>query len=422
VEADGMTLDRKTSATRRAARLLVFLAISGPAPARAVQESAAGTAQEPASNVPPEARALVVKVVGSFGENRIPGFGSGIIIGGDGHSLYIATAAHVVRKEIDAHRIVVTFASGDTAQATLLSHRRAGLDLAVLSVVTDSVRIRRWAPRSWDRLADVETVRRDDPTYPVGCPPGRCWRAPARADRVVGVDGLGILFQSSFVDPGSSGGALFNAWWEVVGMITEDVPPEAYAVRIDEVVAQARTWDVPGLLKRPVVPRAWYRTTIGAVLLASTSSSTGLANESRFPSGRATATRQISPVVSWHLGALRLAPENLAVTAGMAGVGVDVKRGRLVLHPFVEAGIGHVEGRFDAGGYYVATANGTRYVPRWLRAVDDALGVGGGATLDVIARAPIIIETTVGYWRFSTPDRVPKLRSLFIGAGLRVGL
>jgi trypsin-like peptidase len=421
VEADGMT-DLACSAARIAARLLVFLTISRPATAGGLQEPAAGAAREPASNVPAEARVLVVKVIASYGQNRVPGFGAGIIVGRDGRSLYIATAAHVVRKEIDAERIVVTFASGDTAQATLFSPRRAGFDLAVLRVVSDSAPIRLWAPRSWDRLGDVETVRRDDPTYPVGCPPGRCWRAPARADRVVGVDGLGILFQSSFVDPGSSGGALFNASWEVVGMITEDVPPEAYAVRMDEVVGQARTWEVPGLMQRPVVPRAWYRTTVGAVVLASTSSSTGLANESRFPSGRVTATRQISSALSWHLGALRLAPENLAVSAGMAGLGVQLKRGRLVLHPFVEAGIGHVEGRFDAGGYYAATASGTQYVPRWLRAVDDALGVGGGATVDVILRAPLILETTCGYWRFSTPDRVPKLRSLFVGAGLRVGL
>jgi S1-C subfamily serine protease len=411
-----------SSAARRSTRLLVCLAIWGTATAGAAQQPAAGAVQEPASNVPADPRSLVVKVVGSYGENRVSGFGAGIIVGVDEQSLYIATAAHVVQKEIDARRIVVTFATGDTAEATLLHPRRPGLDLAVLRVVSGAGLVRQWASRSWDRLGDVEALRRDDPAYPVGCPPGRCWRAPARADRVVGVDGLGILFQSSFVDPGSSGGALFNAWWEVVGMITEDVPPEAYAVRIDEVVAQARAWSVPGLLKRPVVPRAWYRTTVGVVVLASTASSTGLADESRFPSGRVTGSRQISPTVSWHLGALRLAPENLAVTAGIAGVGVHIKRGRLVLHPFVEAGIGHVEGRFDAGGYYVATGNGTQYVPRWLRAVHDALGIGGGASLDLIVRAPISLETTAGYWRFSTPDQVPKLRSLFIGAGLRVGL
>jgi hypothetical protein len=400
----------------------VLLGIVGSTTGQAVQKPSPPAPQEPASNVPAEARALVVKVVGSYGENRVSGFGAGIIVGSDAHSLYIATAAHVVQKETDARRIVVTFASGDTAEATLEHPRRGGLDLAVLRVVSDPVSLRQRVPPSLDRLGNVATLRPDEASYPVGCPPGRCWRAPARADRVVGVDGLGILFQSSFVDPGSSGGALFNAWWEVVGMITEDVPPEAYAVRMDEVVAQARAWNVPGLLKRPVVPRAWYRTTVGAVLLASTASSTGLADDSRLPSGRLSATRQISPAVSWHVGALRLAPENLAVTAGMAGVGVDLKRGRLLLHPFVEAGVGHVEGRFDAGGYYVESPSGTRYVPRWLRETNDALGVGGGATLDVIVRAPIVLETTAGYWRFSTPDRVPELKSLFIGAGLRVGL
>jgi len=84
--------------------------------------------------------------------------------------------------------------------------------------------------------------------------------------------------------------------------------------------------------------------------------------------------------VRWHLAALRVAPTNLAITAGMAGLDVHLPRGRFALDPFIEAGFGHVEGRHDLGGYYIAGSGGSVYVPLWQRVVGDGIGVGGGAT------------------------------------------
>jgi trypsin-like peptidase len=380
-----------------------------------------GTAAAQTENVPPVAKAFVVQVVSYFEGRQAPELGAGTLFGVTGDTLHIATAAHVVQKDTVARRILVTFSAGDAVEATVAHPREGDLDLAVLSVVVPAARRAAVLPVAWDRLGDVRMLRGDDPVYPVGCPNARCWEAPTPADRVVGKDRLGILFQSSFVATGSSGGALFNGWWEVVGLVIKHEPARANAISIDDVVRTLEGWHYRVSLRRASVPRPGYRTTVGAVVMTSTSSS-GASYDARAPSGRVTVVRQISPALSWHVGGLRLAPENLAITAGMAGLDLHLSSGRFALHPFVEAGFGHVEGRYDLGGFYVAASGGSQYVPLWNRVIGDGLGVGGGTSLEVVVWPPGIVELTVGYWSFTRPLNAPKLNQVFVGAGVRLGL
>src|SRR5262249_3476078 len=44
---------------------------------------------------------------------------------------------------------------------------------------------------------------------------------------------------------GYSGGALFNANWQLVGMIRADEPPFAHALAIDQVLSQLKAWRYP---------------------------------------------------------------------------------------------------------------------------------------------------------------------------------
>jgi hypothetical protein len=349
-------------------------------------------------------------------------YGAGILVGASGSNLYIATAGHVLQGGPGTPVVWVTFAAGDSARATIVLPRGSELDLAVLQVSADPTQAARWRPDSWDRVGNVRALRSDDPVSPVGCPQHVCWEAPAPADRVVGKDQLGILFQSYFVGPGSSGGALFNQWWEVVGLVTHDDPPRGEALRIDEVLDRVRAATLPVSLERPSVPRAGYPTTIGLSVLTSSSSSSPGGSESRAPSGRVTLERRVMPAVSWHVSALRLAPDNLAITAAMGGVGLHLAAGRFSAAPFVEAGFGHVEGRHDLGGYYIGGSGGSQYVPLWNRETGDGLGIGGGATLQAIALPRTIVEITAGYWSFTTPENVPKLKKVFFGGGVRLGL
>lgn len=375
-------------------------------------------AQGGGGNVPAEAKALVTHVVSNFAEGTVGTFGAGIIIGAGSRDLYVATARHVVVFPDTARLIWVIFSSGDSLQGRIVPGARTSLDLAVLRVSGDPARILRLTPQSWDRLGNVRSLRGDDPVSPVGCPQGACWLAPTPPDRIVGIDRLGVLFQSSFVDKGSSGGALFNEWWEVVGMVTQDEPPRANAIRIDEVLAQARVWGVPVALKRASVPRAGYRTTLAVSWLAPVNAESDPYADSQLSSARAMLVRQVQPSLAWHASLLRLAPDNLVVKAGMVGGQLIARRGRFTIAPFLEAGLGRVEGRYDAGGYY---GTGNVYVPLWTQRKEDGIGVGGGLDLSVVVAPHVIVQALAGTWSFTVPDSLPKLPSMFVGAGLRWG-
>jgi S1-C subfamily serine protease len=398
--------------------VLALLGASEAARAQAVKGS-----REEAGTVPEEAAALVVRVASYFYDERTPEIGAGIIVGTKGRELYIATAGHVVQRDTVASTIWVRFVRGDSARATLVHPRPDSLfDIAVLSISADPAQLKQWIPGSWDRQGSIRGLQSDDPVSPVGCPQGVCWRAPRPPDRVIGKLQSSILFQSFFVRRGSSGGALFNRWWEVVGMVIKDEPPLGNAIPIDTVLAQVKGWGFPVALKQPSVPRGGYRTTFGAVVMTSTSSSTTPTGDTRTPSGRVTMVRQISPLVTWHVAGLRLAPENLAVTAAMAGLGLHLRKGRFAMAPFMEAGVGHVESRFDLGSYFIVVDGGTQRVPVWSRVVGDGLGVGGGLSLEVVVFPPAVLEVTGGYWGFTRPDSAATLNKLFVGAGMRLGL
>jgi len=371
--------------------------------------------------VPDDAKSLVVRLSIHFEGAPTPEVGAGIILGASGSELYVATARHVLTRGSAVQAIDVTFFSGETARGTLLPRVSPDFDLAVLVVSGDAARLRRLAPRAWDRLGNPR-LRGDDPVSPVGCPQGVCWQAPSPADRLIGADSKGILFQSSFVGPGSSGGALLNQWWEIVGMVTKDEPPRAEAIPIDQVLTLAVAWRIPVRVKRPSIPRAGYFTTVGLNFLAAINAKNDSFPDSRVPSGRLAFVRETRSSLTWHVALLRLAPDNLAVKAGLVGGALNLRQGRFTFAPFLEAGLGRVEGRFDAGGYYVASGSGNRYVPYWNQQKQDGIGVGGGLHLSVVLAPHVIVEVLAGHWSFTVPDSVPKLPTVFVGAGLRWGL
>jgi S1-C subfamily serine protease len=405
--------------------LLLLTGIAGSASA----QDTVRCAQEAVSRktVPPYAQALVVGLQSYFGEGTTPQLGAGIIIGTDAGGLLIVTAKHVVRTRAGstpARAIWVCFASQESGRAATLAEldtvARKGFDLAVLRVSGDAPGVARFVPESWDREGVVAAVGRDDPVNPVGCPNDRCWQTPTPADRVSFAGKFEIEFQSAFVDQGSSGGALFNRSWEVIGMLVSDEPPHGRAIRIDQIVAQLDSLKIPRQLRTPTFPRAGYRASLGLAYLNPT---TGSGTPGHAPSGRLTLERRTSRWVSWHLSGIRLAAENLAVSGGLVGLGVQVRTGRFAFRPFAEAGFFRVEGRYDLGGYYVANGGGSsRYVAFWRRVTVDRLGMGGGAAIQVIALRRTIVEVISGYWSYTPVPNAPRLGRVFVGAGLRRGL
>ena len=387
--------------------------------------AAPAAAQKQGSNpAPREARELVVKVFSRFSGAEGPEVGSGIIIGLDSQRVTIVTAEHVVRLGDPGAVIHVALHGSKAApvRAIRSDSARADLDIAVLTIPRAALPSG-WRPPPFDRLGRVEKLGFGHDVYPMGCPQGECWGAPAPADRIVAVDRQGISFQSAFVHGGSSGGALFNEWWEIVGVVTEDEQPRANAVPIDQVIPLVRRWGYPVSLRRAKVPRAGYALHVGALVMTGFGGGEdSLGAKDRFPSGRIVATRRGNLYgVTWHLSGLRLAPRNLAVTAAMGGLSLNFHYGRFTVQPFAEVGIGRVEGRFDAGGYFVE--GGTGYVPFWRQEKQDGLGVGGGLSVQVLVAPHVALEVLGGHWNFRIPeDRTASLPTVFVGSGLRWGI
>jgi Trypsin-like peptidase domain len=373
---------------------------------------------------PDQARDLVVKVDSRFAVPSGGGrtdttdkSGAGVIVGVDGDRIYIATAKHVVRARDLAFEVLVGTRRDETGMlATIADTAPGDIDLAVLTIPRASLR----QLPALDRRGDPAKLRFNDPVSPMGCPNGNCWGVPAPPDRMVGIVGRDLVFQSFFVGPGSSGGALFNQYWEVVGVVTGEEPPRANALAIDVVLGLMRAMQHPVSLRRAKVPRAGYPIHVGALLLTPLSSSSGPSDrERRFPSGRIVATRKGELYgLTWHLSGLRLVPRNLAVTAGMGGVDLGFRWGPITAQPFFEVGLGRVEGRYDAQGYN--TIGG--HVYNWQQKKQDGLGLGGGMSLLATVAPHLTLEVMGAHWSFNRPDSIPALPAIFGGAGLRWGL
>ena len=399
----------------RSALVLTCLSMAANlvAPARA-QTSATG---------PKEARDLVLALESNFvaliDSVRTPHqeLGAALIIGVDSTSVYLATAKHVVFwRGLAVDVTARSFEDSTTRIPATIADTVPSLDLAVITIPRQALA----RLPAMDRRGSSRDLRYNDPVTPMGCPRGSCWGVPAPPDRVVGVDPQGIIFQSVFVNPGSSGGALFNEYWEVAGLITNDDPPRANALAIEDVVNQVLALRHPVSLRPPNVPRAGYSLHVGASLLVGLGAlSEELAPESRFPSGRLVATRRGQHHdLTWQVSALRLAPRNLQGTAVMAGVGVDFRWGIVTAQPFAEVGLGWVEGRHDLGGYWV----GAEYVPYLREERENGLAAGGGMSLLATVAPHITLEILAAHWAFKEPNGVPDFPGIFIGSGLRWGL
>ena len=411
--------DLLNTAIRFAVGLVVFTS-----PTRTAQAQAC----RPTSSVAPdEALRLAVKLKTYVGKSFFQ-HGTGIVIGDRGDTLYVATAAHVV---IDAGRRVDSvhayfYADCNkkvVARICSVIDPARDLDLAILCVPASAAPGARTA--SLSRLGNVRRLGARTPVYPVGCPDGDCWGV-GQPDKVLvaGADRPRILFTTFFVAPGHSGGPLFNEWWEVVGMLTKYGQPLSEAIPIDSVLNAAcdstcRKRKERETLQSPFVPRGGYRLSLGVNALVSGANGEP---EGRFPPGRVNVMYRVNPLVELHAGSVRLTPENLSVSGAMMGVGLNLPpKGRVWVNPFVEGGFGHVEGRFDAGGYYVDD-NGTNvYVPLWQQVNDDGLGYGVGISLMALLAPHTIVEVIVGHWDFNRPAGAPGMPDVVWGAGVRLG-
>jgi len=364
------------------------------------------------SRMPPEAKNLVVQVLATGGDEEE--VGAGIVVA-TSDRIIIATAGHVVRTAQQGAkiRVVFQFARNDTVTAKVEQVDR-DLDLAVLSVARAG---KAAPPFAFDRAGDPDALEAGSFVVPVGCPERVCWEAPVSGDRVISASSRRVRFESFFVSPGSSGGALFNQQWEVVGLVTEKNSQDGVAVGIAAVRERLQKWNYTVQLRPTSIPRAGYHTSLSLVGLAP---STGAVTQSgRWPSGRFALFFRGQQRIGWHVTALRLAPEDLQVTGGMVGTSVSLRAGRFGIAPFGEVGVARVKGRFQAGSYTVQSGTGTEQVPVWQTLTNDVIGIGFGADLEFLVAPHLALTGVAGHWNFRTDAQLRSIPKAFAGAGFK---
>jgi alpha-tubulin suppressor-like RCC1 family protein len=223
--------------------LVVFVSLGLPA---------IGAAQL-AEDVEESAKRVIVMVQCSTGEVDLPG--AGLLIGMDAERVYVATATHVVSKCAQNDRTRVRFRwSSAPLPARVLNSIPLPLDLAVVAVPRAAAMQGAPISVSLDRLGDPALMRRGDPVYALGNPRGIPWGVSAAPDRFASLEGDVILFASTFIGEGHSGGALLNDRGEIVAMIRGDQGPTGEAISVTRILARVREWKHPiGL--RPPLPR-----------------------------------------------------------------------------------------------------------------------------------------------------------------------
>jgi len=124
------------------------------------------------------------------------------------------------------------------------------LDLAVIRVEGMEAYGIQSENTPFDRLGNPNDRIRGDYVFPMGNPLGRHWAISFEPDRFAGREGDRLYFESSFVAPGHSGGALWDEDLRLIGMIRRDRPPHGEALSITAVLARVMQWGYPVQLKQ----------------------------------------------------------------------------------------------------------------------------------------------------------------------------
>lgn len=395
-----------------------------------------GLAPNPLSaQTPPEAAAGVVAKI-LVGPQRVP-VGSGVVVARAGADVFVATARHVVARRgapdsgeewTVESEIDVAFLGDSTAVTGAEVVRLSdSLDVALLLVRGGS-----GAPDS-DALDLLAAGGQGERVFPVGCgfAVEDCWLVPRVPDVVWIREGQELRFHSVLTQGGHSGGALLNAWGEVVGMIVRIGQGVGVAYPMETVMAELGPWfpsDVPSL-HAPTVPRGGHETRVSVEWLSAISPEEVLGpsgevlpdDNARFPvSLRVEASRRIQSFVSVHLAGLRLAPEHVSFNGLTGGVSLQASAlgSRLTGSLFGELGIGQIEGQSTSSGYTLTGAGAGTYVPVWERTKDVVAGSGFGLRLEYVVIRHLAVHGRLARWHFTTPDPLPGLPDAFWGVGV----
>ena len=162
-----------------------------------------------------------------YGEQTAEGAGSGVIISEDG---YILTNNHVAG---DASKITVTLRSGESYDAKLFG-ADADLDIALIKIDASGLCA---AP-----VGDSSTVSAGDKSVIIGNPLGTLGGSVTEGiisavDRELEIDGrtMHLIQTDAAVNPGNSGGGMFNSQGELVGIVVAKSAGDSTGSTIDNI-------------------------------------------------------------------------------------------------------------------------------------------------------------------------------------------
>lgn len=142
--------------------------------------------------------------------------GAGVFISPNNHVL---TCAHLFW--LESITGITVCDEGGTCTAGELLHKENGLDLALLQANFTT-------PTPYARIADPRKLRVGQEVLAVGSPLGFAFSVSHGIVSALNRDGLGVynMTQSdAFLNPGNSGGPLFNLNGEIIGINSRIVPP-----------------------------------------------------------------------------------------------------------------------------------------------------------------------------------------------------
>jgi ankyrin repeat protein len=175
--------------------------------------------------------------------------GAGFIFGQHNGMLLIATASHVVHggsPQIRDIWVRLKTGGGKPVKADLLKTAKTeNLDLAVLGIGDLGKKNINPCAFPFARLPYKPNPRRGDTVFAVGNPDGNSWASPVDPDRVAQLNEKEIIFQSTAVSGGNSGGPLIDNEATLIGMTTADQPPFARALKMTVILDQLRKWGYP---------------------------------------------------------------------------------------------------------------------------------------------------------------------------------
>jgi V8-like Glu-specific endopeptidase len=201
-----------------------------------------------------EVSPLTVMITAGKGEGD-PERGTGIIVGYDNSNVYVITADHVVwSSDIPSNnvRLDIKYSNGDDAPIrnveVLPNHEsrhvngRLGLDLAVLRFDRAAYKMP-LDELNFNVLGRSNELKDRERMYTIGyADNGTKWNMNPLSEQFSSISGFSILYGTTAITAGYSGGPIFNSKFQLVGMVTDDTPPNGKATAIEAIIDKLKEW------------------------------------------------------------------------------------------------------------------------------------------------------------------------------------